>query len=195
MRTIRINGQHYQRFCKCGDLKEDPKRSKCNKCRPEVRSIKIQGKYYKRFCKCGNLKENITSKICNECAKVELKPIDPRYYNNEALIKFVEKIKRRNGIASLEDIFVHMITIYNSYGDRTMDTLSVQTQLGLMWQQLNEIYNKLIGEDGEIKIFNELVEKKKYRQDYYQRNKDRIRAYQNKYNDEKRRKTNLENNI
>lgn len=50
------------------------------------------------------------------------------------LINWVNKIERRGGLASMEDIFVHMIGFYNYFGkEGVIDTLPTSKQLEIMW--------------------------------------------------------------
>jgi len=55
------------------------------------------------------------------------------------LVNWVNKINRRNGIASMEDVFVHMITFYNYFGrEGVFDILPTNEQLKLMWEFLQK---------------------------------------------------------
>lgn len=57
--------------------------------------------------------------------------------------QFVNRIEKRNGIASIQEIFVEMISLYNDYGtsyeDRVVDTYPVNKQLEYMWNKLKSI--------------------------------------------------------
>jgi hypothetical protein len=61
--------------------------------------------------------------------------------NKNDIKNFVERIERRNGLASLHEIFVEMITLYNESGlaGRPIDTLPVNKQLSYMWEKLRGI--------------------------------------------------------
>lgn len=66
---------------------------------------------------------------------------------NEKIINdindFVNKIEKRNGMASVQEIFVEMITLFYDYGlnadDKVIDTLSVNKQLEHMWNKLKMV--------------------------------------------------------
>ena len=65
-----------------------------------------------------------------------------RYRKN--LFEFVNKIERRNGLASMEDIFVDMITLFNYYGcNQDIDILPTGIQLQMMWEFLRDYKIKL----------------------------------------------------
>ena len=54
--------------------------------------------------------------------------------SDEDLIEFVDRIRRRGGLASLDDIFVKLITIHTKYYPIIgMDQLSAEKQLSKMW--------------------------------------------------------------
>lgn len=162
----------------------------------EKKMIKIDGKYYSKTCKCGALKDNFKSKLCNKCGveKLASRTRVTKEQSNK-LINFVEKIRRRNGLASIEDIFVEMIGIYNTYCNPSkLDYMDTNTQLSMMWEHLNRIYERLLnGMVIETFSDNEEDNKRKqwreYRRKYYDENKEKIKEY-NKIKKEEYRLTN-----
>lgn len=150
----------------------------------ERRTIKIDGQYYSKFCKCGATKQEVKSKLCNECAQKKLSNRRiPTGDDCSELINFVNKVNRRGGLASIEDIFVDMITIYNKYCNPSkLDTMETGTQLSMMWQHLN-VLSKRILEKKPVEMLNddEVEEKRRewreYRRSYYEKNPDKIKEY------------------
>ena len=73
------------------------------------------------------------------------RPSDKRvnHSNINDIKEFVNRIEKRNGIASIQEIFVEMISLYNDYGtsyeDRVVDTYPVNKQLEYMWNKLKSI--------------------------------------------------------
>lgn len=154
----------YYKICKCGKEKENIRNGYCYDCTTNYRKdyniskrkirddkVVIDGRHYYIMCKCGKEKESLRSVYCNECFRnythkkkysEDNREID--FYTNK-LIKFVDKIERRNGICSLEDIFVEMIDLFNYfYLNSSLDTrLSAGKQLTFMWEYIKEIRFKL----------------------------------------------------
>ena len=127
--------------------------------------VKENGKIYYRICKCGLEKESYKMSMCRECNReylnhrnrskklydIEIKDLvrkgkdgdrtlirKKNFWSNK-LIDFVNKIEKRNGLASIEEIFVDMITLFNYYGcNQDIDILPTDLQLSMMWQYLRD---------------------------------------------------------
>lgn len=52
------------------------------------------------------------------------------------LEEFVYRLESRKGLASLEEMMVEMITLYNVFGEEIVDLLPVHKQLNKMWLNL-----------------------------------------------------------
>ena len=127
---VKENGKVYYRICKCGLEKESYKCPMCNACEKEY--------YRKRRQNKDNY--DIVIKDLVVKGKEKDKSIDTskkRYRKN--LFEFVNKIERRNGLASMEDIFVDMITLFNYYVcNQDIDILPTGIQLQMMWEFLRD---------------------------------------------------------
>lgn len=127
--------------------------------------VKENGKIYYRICKCGFVKESYKMSMCRECNReylnhrnrskklydIEIKDLvrkgkdgdrtlirKKNFWSNK-LIDFVNKIEKRNGLASIEEIFVDMITLFNYYGcNQDIDILPTDLQLSMMWEYLRD---------------------------------------------------------
>ena len=127
--------------------------------------VKENGKIYYRICKCGLEKESYKMSMCRECNReylnhrnrskklydIEIKDLvrkgkdgdrtlirKKNFWSNK-LIDFVNRIEKRNGLASIEEIFVDMITLFNYYGcNQDIDILPTDLQLSMMWQYLRD---------------------------------------------------------
>lgn len=122
---VLIGGKICYKLCKCGEEKEKPSSPFCRPCNrkylSERKSIKINDKLF-------------NSNFCIEEDK--LKPSEFRII----LINFVNKIERRGGLASLQDVYVDLITLYNYFGinDKSINILEPAEQLSAMWQFIKE---------------------------------------------------------
>ena len=132
--------------------------------------VKEDGKVYYRICKCGLEKESYKCPMCNACEKeyyrkrrqnkdnydivikdlvVKGKEKDysiptKKFYYRDMLFDFVNKVERRNGLVSFEEMFVDMITLFNYYGcNQDIDTLPANLQLSLMWEYLKKRKEKI----------------------------------------------------
>lgn len=143
-RTDRVldgDGKYYYAICKCGEVKEYYKSSYCKDC---------QNQYQKRWRKSKPIKETKVerlelekvSRVITNSTWSETRRLTIEMENS--LIKFVNKIDRRRGVCSLQDIFVEMIDLYNFFGNNSMiDTLPTQIQLSLMWDFLKNKKKKI----------------------------------------------------
>lgn len=125
--------------------------------------VKIGKKFYYKLCKCGAKKNTLKTPYCIDCWRkrkssivkdlsefaenrkkrersginVELSARTIGKFFEDKLYKFVNKIERRNGLASMEDIFVELIDLYTYYGSqKNIDEYSVDKQLQIMWKFL-----------------------------------------------------------
>ena len=138
---IRENGKHYYRLCnKCREPKPSYKASYCPKCQLErARAQRKTGEdLVKSLDKVSNSrKETNDSTMFDDIVRKKL-------FYDKMLIEFINRIERRNGISSMEDIFVTMITLYNFYGcNKSLDHLKTDLQLQMMWELLKEKKRKI----------------------------------------------------
>ena len=123
----------------------------CKECRKECRkkSISLKQKYYEydKCCKCGSSKKSSRSPYCPPCFKVkhlESKVIkNLRIKNRSLLVKFVDRIENRNGLASINEMFVELIGFHRLYGkDSDINNLPVNEQIYEMYQHLKKLVKK-----------------------------------------------------
>jgi len=135
-RTDRVveNGRIYYRICKCGVDKESYKTPMCNACNKDY--------YINKRSKTNIVIKDLVVKGKKDIT-LPIERVGTKYYKR-LLFNFVNRIERRNGIASLEDIFVDMITLFNYYGcNQDIDALKTDVQLKMMWDFLREYKNKI----------------------------------------------------
>lgn len=104
-------------------------------------------KYIYSVClKCGVDKNPNQSGWCRECSnaaarrKTQLK--NEIKVSRKDIIKFVEKIERRNGLASIKDIYVDLITLHSHLRKgRELDHLEPAEQLQIMYSDLKKYIN------------------------------------------------------
>jgi hypothetical protein len=129
------NGKKYYLTCKCGKKKDSYKTSYCNECCRE---------YYMRYAGC-------KTEIVLKTKLVTRKPAEEKDYSvftlvkrkktfyDKQLVDFVNRIERRRGWATLHEIFVELITLFNFYGSQqVIDLLPVDAQLEYMWRIVKE---------------------------------------------------------
>lgn len=132
---VKENGKVYYRICKCGLQKESYKMPMCNACEKEY--------YRKRRQNKDNYDIVIKDLVVKGRDKDNSVETGRNKYKN-SLINFVNRIQRRNGLASMEDIFVDMITLFNYYGcNQDIDILPTGIQLQMMWEFLRDYKIKL----------------------------------------------------
>lgn len=132
---VREGDKIYYRICKCGLEKESYKKPMCNFCSKE----------YQKFRNEQRNKYNVKIKDLVVKGKGGDKTLDRKknFWSNK-LIEFVNRIERRNGLASMEDIFVDMITLFNYYGcNQDIDILPTGIQLQMMWEFLRDYKKKI----------------------------------------------------
>jgi hypothetical protein len=135
-RTDRVveNGKIYYTMCKCGVEKESYKTPMCNACNRDY--------YVNKRSKTNTVIKDLVVKGKKDIT-LTTEIVGTKYYKR-LLFNFVNKIERRNGIASLEDLFVDLITLFNYYGcNQDIDVLPTDVQLKMMWQFLREYKNKI----------------------------------------------------
>lgn len=124
-------------ICKCGREKKNPARSKCNYCANE----------YNKNRKLLGLDKNKDLRQFKEPADGRLSVKEymaHKKQKDEALVKFVDKIENRAGYASNEEVFVELITIYNSLiNSFSMDSYSVKDQIQMMWSRIRKYRDDL----------------------------------------------------
>ena len=135
-RVLDGDGKYYYATCKCGVIKDSYKSSYCKDCQKVYQNNWRSGKPVKEQ----KVERLQLEKIKNEKSNSTWRESRSHTINMEnKLIKFINRIDRRNGICSLEDIFVDMIDLYNFFGNNSMiDTLPTQIQLSLMWDFLKK---------------------------------------------------------
>jgi len=146
------NGRTYYKICKCGVEKESYKMPMCNDCTKDY-YIKNRSKNPKHIVEIGNgiaiVKDLVVKGKKDTTLPTET--ADKKYYKN-LLFNFVNRIERRNGLASLEDMFVDMITLFNYYGcNKDIDKLPTNLQLKAMWDFLREYKKKIQLKELKIK--------------------------------------------
>lgn len=100
-------------------------------------------RYYYEECVCG-VKKNPKSSYCPSCNKENFKvriPID-RTIDEVKSKEFVDRIMKRNGMCSTNELFVELIDIHemNFYMLTGIDELEPREQLLEMWNKLKEKY-------------------------------------------------------
>lgn len=154
--------------------------------------IKV-GKYtYTSLCpKCGSDDKRLRSKYCKSCRKDYEKyrrsngsediPIDQ-------LIEFVKRINDRGGMASINEVFGELITLfyscYQSMG--ILDQLKPAQQIELMWKYLNEVVSNWERGVNVIPKLDSYIESSNYQniqKNYRMNNRDKIKKYQKEYRD------------
>ena len=133
---VRENGKIYYKVCKCGIEKESYKMPMCLKC---------NNTYYIEMRGRRNAKNIIVRDLVIKGSNKDVTILEkPGKYHRRLLVEFVNKIERRNGLASLEDIFVDLITLFNYFGcNQDIDPLPTDTQLSMMWNFIKEYKNKI----------------------------------------------------
>lgn len=119
----------------------------CKECNKELPEPKIKRKDSNPYCmRCYHRIWQRINKpyVPNHSKTSEL--------TNEKIINdindFVNKIEKRNGMASIEEIFVEMITLFYDYGlsidDKLIDKYPVNKQLTFMWNKLKMVSSKTL---------------------------------------------------
>jgi hypothetical protein len=134
---VKENGKVYYRICKCGLTKESYKMPMCKTCDKEYQKNRRENQhnfnvYIKDLVVKGSRDATISAKVPGKTHYPKL------------LVEFVNRIERRNGIASLQDIFVDLITLFNYYGcNQDIDVLPTDSQISMMWEFIREYKNKM----------------------------------------------------
>ena len=111
----------------------------------EVNGSLVRKIYYPKCNKCGIQKKNIKLTYCRGCCarrRVKSRRVleEGKFEDNGMkleMIQWVNKIERRGGLASIEDIFVNLITYYNEFCSRKgIDDFSVKNQIEHMWKSI-----------------------------------------------------------
>ena len=153
--------------------------------------IKIGIYWYNVLCpKCGADDKRLRTPYCKNCSKEYDKA--HRDYKSETkskeeLIEFVDRVNNRNGMVSMNEMFVELITLFHYYYDSrgVLDQLTPSQQIEMMWKYIKELaYNWKMG----IKEKPKLDGGPTYNRCYYEKNKEKIRTYQKGYQDRRRGK-------
>lgn len=144
---IKEGGRYYYKNCnKCGSVKSSYKSSYCSECQRETAKRKkdTTNELLQSLEKTGHSrKESNDSTLFNDVVR-------KKTFYDKMLIEFIDRIERRSGIASMEDIFVTMITLYNFYGsNKSLDHLQTNLQLEMMWELLKDKKKRI---ENEVRI-------------------------------------------
>jgi hypothetical protein len=118
------------------------------------------GRPKNKFKRCSRCKVEISreqkASYCEVCNKllnrfntyINKKSLENNYYNNKMkkhLHEFVDRLEARKEMASIEEIFVELITLHNHFtkDNDTMREESAQTQIPRMWKTLKSISEKI----------------------------------------------------
>jgi hypothetical protein len=128
------NRRTYYKICKCGIEKESYKMPMCNACTKDY--------YINKRSKTNIVIKDLVVKGKKDIT-LPIETAGTKYYK-KLLFDFVNRIERRNGLASLEDIFVDMITLFNYYGcNQDIDKLPTNLQLKAIWDFLRDYKKKM----------------------------------------------------
>jgi hypothetical protein len=122
--------------CKCGADK-NPTSAYCKACQREVNKSQIKAaKLKKEYIEVEKMSKSM-------CTLIQYDNRGAVKVAKSKLIEFVDRIEKRNGWASMEEIFVEMITLFNFFGKECyLDTLSTGKQISSMWSFLKEKRNE-----------------------------------------------------
>lgn len=90
-------------------------------------------KYVYPTCKCGKEKEIPTNRYCKNCYKNYIINNRVEIIPHKEIKDFIIRVNKNNGMVSLEDIFINLITYYN-YIDGSKLYGKTSDQLMQMWQ-------------------------------------------------------------
>lgn len=129
---VKIDGKYYYKNCRCGVEKNSLKSSYCANCQRKIANIsKTRSGELREF-----LKKEIT--VEKQCSGGELRR------NKRHLIEFVDRIESRGGYASMSEVFIELITLFNFFGrTQNIDSLSPDTQLQFMWGTIKTQYKRI----------------------------------------------------
>lgn len=116
-------------------------------------------RYYYRICKCGRTKESYKSAYCIDCMRSRKRnrlkdahrPIFMTDINDyitnmtskewgSYLQEFITRIDSRGGMASLNEIMVDLITLYEHYyGINSIPDVSPKLQIEYMWKYIKKV--------------------------------------------------------
>ena len=113
---------------------------------------KTKNKIYNDCLDCGipTRSGNNVRGYCNSCYHKRQQLVVNKRIKNvdeaiDTMIEFVDRIERRNGMASMEEVFVELIGHYNTFGNEyKYDKLSTNLQLEAMYDHLKKQRNKLL---------------------------------------------------
>lgn len=159
------------RCLNCNDYKKTKKNKYCNKCvivnraenkriKENIRQQKLinrQLKSDKTICKICRVNKVVKKKRCNECLLFFDINKMINEYDLTRLIKFVEKVSKRNGYCSLEEIF-DMMEIYDSIGyyPNKYLNLKLNEKAMIVWKDFNVIYDNYKNNLSTTSVFSEI---------------------------------------
>jgi len=127
---------------KCGVKKHNNGQELCFRCKPRKKSN------YEKCAKCGCVKTNAKStpycKPCNREYSRSLRDFQAQnVYDKKRIIKFIEKVERRNGYVSIYELLVELITLFNSLkkGSDIYNEYEPNVQLEKMYKDLKKKVN------------------------------------------------------
>lgn len=160
-----INGVRIFKNCSVCGIEINDRNNSCNSCNNEkasisyrkVKSVDGHCKYCREHFSENVVRYKDSDFICDSCFVTTYKTpyqINKSYVNmnyNDLFI-FFGRMKRQKFMASLEDIFTDLITLYNKYiflGAN--NTFSPTKQIEYMWGKLKLLHEKLLrGDDSEV---------------------------------------------
>lgn len=96
---------------------------------------------YNECSRCGGVKKETTSSICPTCLYNKNGNMKKIEENRERITEFVNRIEKRNGMASIKEVYVELITLYSKVsGMSRIDKLEPNKQLEEMYRTLKRIY-------------------------------------------------------
>jgi len=127
---VKVGKKCYYRLCKCGAEKNTLKTPYCPECWKRRREgISVNSLFKDPYMFLENRKKRERSGMSID---IPARTIGKIF--EDKLYKFVTKIERRNGLASMEDIFIDLIDLYTYYGSqKNIDEYPVNKQLEIMW--------------------------------------------------------------
>jgi len=127
---------------KCGIKKHNNGQELCFRCKPRKQSI------YKKCGKCGCEKTNaLSTPYCKPCNREYSKNLreynleNISKYDEKSIIKFIERIERRNGYVSIYELLVELITLFNTLGkgSEIYNEYEPNIQLQKMYKELKKV--------------------------------------------------------
>lgn len=109
--------------------------------------IKIGLSWYNVLCpKCGSDDKRLKTPYCKKCSRdygSNHRDYSSEYRSKKQLIEFVDRINRRRGMASMQEVYVEMVTLFHYFYQSRgiLDQFNPTVQLEVMWRYLNDLVN------------------------------------------------------